>query len=168
MEQVTRICSLLLLLEHGRVLDGGSDFQTIISTYNAVGVNATPSHHFAISMRVVVRDVAIMEGSRLLITISGDDGINVTQVLEGLPPFLETREIGILLKFQTMLLNAGRYWITCNLILGRYGEVAHVARNTVSFVVEHDYVAYAPIILHPVLQTFDAQLEFGPVRDYAL
>jgi homopolymeric O-antigen transport system ATP-binding protein len=180
MEQVTRICSSMLLLEHGRLVDHGTDFQAILAAYNSVGAETTPSEQgsgkarissvlfedadekpctslqhgapFSVSMQVTMSDAAMMEKSRLLVTIARDDGTNVAQVLEDLPSFRTQSQMGLRLKFRDIPFSAGRYWLTCSVLLGRYGELAHVVRNAVSFAVENDYATYAPTMLHPALE----------------
>jgi len=44
-------------------------------------------------------------------------------------------------------LNAGRYWLTGNILLGERGELSSVIRMAATLTVKNTYVGYAPVIM---------------------
>ena len=102
---------------------------------------------FSIRIQGEFSDVDMIRTPRLLITINDQEDTNVAQVYELLGTTNAKNKFTVRLAFKIALFNAGRYWLTINILQGDKGELACVVRRAASFTVQHDYVGFAPIIL---------------------
>lgn len=176
MAQVTRICNQVLLLREGKVIDAGSDIGGIIAQYHErieichgpslEGVGSTILHsvefrdhknekcevmQYGDSYSIVVDcelpDKARKNSPKLLITINDQEDVNVAQIYLNLYMDSDIDSYRLNLKFEKMQLNAGRYWLTTSILLGRRGELSCVLRRATSITVMNSHVGYAPVIL---------------------
>lgn len=175
--QVTRICDKLLLLQHGKVYDAGSDMGRIISQYHKIiefsvcsvmegagranisfvefrdrNNRRCESLHqrdpYSICVGFSLSDVEKDHFPRILITISDQEDRNVAQIYEEISVIEGTKNYSLRLCFESMQLNAGTYWLTVNILLGKRGEMSCVLRKAASITVESFYVGYAPVIFN--------------------
>lgn len=176
MPQVTRICNRLLLQNKGRVLAEGSDIGGIVSQYHGmievgnekikqgsggadIGTVAMRDREgnpcetiksnspFSLEINFELSDVAKKQNPKFLITISDQEDSNVAQIYEPLIQNSIRNSFVNILVFESLPLNAGRYWLTVSILLGEVGELACVVRRAASVTVINDYVGYAPVIL---------------------
>lgn len=176
MPQVTRICNRLLLQNKGRVLAEGSDIGGIVSQYHGMiaggdekikqgrgGANiktvsiqdgvgnvceTLESHSpFAITINFELSALEKKNNPKFLITISDQEDCNVAQIFEPLVPNSKSSDSVNCLMFESLPLNAGRYWFTVNILLGERGALACVIRRATSVTVKNDFVGFAPLLL---------------------
>lgn len=176
MPQVTRICNRLLLQNKGRVLAEGSDIGGIVSQYHGMieggdekikqgsgGADIETvairdgegnpcetiksNSPFSLEISFELSDVAKEQNPKFLITISDQEDSNVAQIYEPLIQNSRDNSFVNRLVFDSLPLNAGRYWLTVSILLGEVGELACVVRRAASVTVINNYVGYAPVIL---------------------
>jgi lipopolysaccharide transport system ATP-binding protein len=176
MQQVTRISSCLLLMDHGKVLKQDLNIGSVVSRYHSL--QAKPFEPIiqgsgkAIIHSVVLEDqnqkptTTLRHGSpfsvaikfslsqrlsnsliKILITISDEEDVNVAQILEKLNINNQTKNIYAKIHFTEAIFNAGRYFLTANILEGKVGELISVMRYAALFTIEHDLTGYAPILL---------------------
>jgi len=176
MPQVTRICDHLLLMRKGEASDFGKDIGNIISHYHK-SIKVCNDPIFEGSGKAIINSVEFRdrdnqkcetfqqnlpysifidfqlsnlireEAIKVLITISDQEDVNVAQIYEDISVSNGQDTFMLNLYFNNMLLNAGRYWLTVNILLGERGEFLCVLRRAASITVENSYVGYAPILL---------------------
>jgi len=176
MPHVTRVCSQLLLLHRGKCLTHGSKLGQVVERYHEIMDTAiTPSvegsgkvqitsvvvlngqkkpcstlvhgEPFSIVIQGQFADDKLIRTPKLLISISDQEDTNVAQVYELLGTLNADKKFTVRLDLKIALFNAGRYWLTVNILVGDKGELACVIRRAATFTVQHDYVGFAPIIL---------------------
>jgi lipopolysaccharide transport system ATP-binding protein len=179
MSQITRISNRVLLLDHGKSLAQGNELGSVIARYHSLSettewtaqeegsgkarIKSVAIHDgqwharsefsngepFGISLRLWLSDEAKANQPKLLITIAGEEDANVAQIFEPIHTIPAGGDFSVRLEFDSIPFNAGRYWLTANVLFGPGGEMAHVLRRVAPFTVRHTYVGYAPIILRP-------------------
>lgn len=176
MPQVTRICNRLLLQSHGKTLAEGSNLGEIVSRYHemievgndkvkqgtggadikSVEIHDEYGKHrdvlksgspFSILISFELSAVDKKQNPKFLITISDQEDLNVAQIYESILQDSKENSVVNRLVFESLPLNAGRYWLTVSILLGEVGELACVLRRATSLIVENNYVGYAPVIL---------------------
>lgn len=175
MPQVTRISNRLLLLRDGRVAAAGSEMGEIIASYHEQinygnlqrhegtgrsvikGVSILDRHDapaevisygepYSIVVTYELSDQAKREMPKLLITVADTEENNVAQIMEPLETSSLSAALEAKIRFDKMLLNAGRFSLTASILLKKHGELSCVRRKVASIVVKHSYVGYAPVI----------------------
>lgn len=176
MSQVTRMSNRILLLRDGKLLSEGSELGEIITQYheqipassrsfkegtckteimsveiidkfdNITNViNYGDSYIFVVTFKISAE--INRDRLKILITISDQEETNVAQIMELIKLESDGNKIIAKLAFDSMQLNAGRYWITSSILLGERGELSCVRRKAASIIVTNSYVGYAPVIL---------------------
>jgi lipopolysaccharide transport system ATP-binding protein len=176
MPQVTRICNSVLLLRDGEAIAMGDQMGEIIALYHqqigikknsvAEGTGKSAINSIVIQDRLGCVTDTLLYGEpffilvdftfskdveklnpRLLITISDQEECNVAQISELLTPCHNVKAHLARLEFEKLQLNAGRYWLTGNILLGERGELSSVIRMAATLTVKNTYVGYAPVIM---------------------
>jgi lipopolysaccharide transport system ATP-binding protein len=153
MQQVTRISSCLLLMDHGKVLKQDLNIGSVVSRYHSL--QAKPFEPIiqgsgkAIIHSVVLEDqnqkptTTLRHGSPFSVAIK----FSLAQILEKLNINNQTKNIYAKIHFTEAIFNAGRYFLTANILEGKVGELISVMRYAALFTIEHDLTGYAPILL---------------------
>jgi len=179
MPQISRICSLAMLLQKGKVLQltrevgraiaqyheatESNDRKPILEGSGKTQINSvlildwekhpitsiTHGESFYLAINISILHKSALNQPKILITISDGEENNIAQIYEEIKPETVSEKLDILLKFDQALFNPGIYSLTVNFLAGNIGELTSVLRHAVSFNVVHSISGFAPIWLHP-------------------